>query len=54
MTETLAVITGLALMSIHTDFEIDTERVLREFDTTGNRRVNLSLQSRLHPFNESM
>ena len=29
-------------MSIHKDFEIKSERVLREFDTTGTRRVNLS------------
>ena len=29
MRETLALMTGLALMSIHKDFEIDTERLLR-------------------------
>ena len=41
MTETLAVITGLALMSIHTDFEIDTERVLREFNYIVNVWVHV-------------
>ena len=43
MMDTLAVITGSALMSIYEDFEIRTERVFKEFDTTGTRRVGLSL-----------
>ncbi|KAG5856152.1 hypothetical protein ANANG_G00004980 [Anguilla anguilla] len=42
MTETG--LTGLALISIHKDFEIDTEKVLRQFDAPGTRGVNLSLQ----------
>ena len=43
MTGTLALITGLAVMSIHTDFDIDTERIFRAFDATRTRRVDLSL-----------
>ena len=45
ITETFALIIGLALwvLSIHNDFEVDMQRVLREFDATGTRRVNLSL-----------
>lgn len=33
-------LTGLALMNIHHDIKIDSERVLQEFDATGRRRVN--------------
>src|SRR4029434_8273029 len=30
-------LTGLALMNIHTDLEIDSEEVLKQFDATGRR-----------------
>ena len=37
----LVVITGLALMSIHKDFEIDMGKLLKEFDATGITRGNI-------------
>ena len=35
-------LTGLALMNIHTDLEIDSEEVLKQFDATGRRAMRLS------------
>ena len=32
-------LTGLALMNIHTDLEIDSEEVLKQFDATGRRAM---------------
>src|SRR4029434_876586 len=34
-------LTGLALMNIHTDLEIDSEEVLKQFDATGRRAMSL-------------
>src|SRR4029434_1756396 len=34
-------LTGLALMNIHTDLEIDSEEVLKQFDATGTRAMRL-------------
>ena len=34
-------LTGLALMNIHTDLEIDSEEVLKQFDATGRRAMRL-------------
>src|SRR4029434_6618250 len=34
-------LTGLALMNIHTDLEIDSEEVLKQFDVTGRRAMRL-------------
>src|SRR4029434_5028009 len=34
-------LTGLALMNIHTDVEIDSEEVLKQFDATGRRAMRL-------------
>ncbi|MCI0139915.1 hAT transposon family protein, partial [Enterococcus faecalis] len=35
-------LTGLALMNIHFDVEIDSEDILRQFDATGRRRINFT------------
>ena len=43
MTETSAIMTRLAAVSIHKDIESGTGRVSRDVDTTGARRVSLSL-----------
>ncbi|KAK0146901.1 repressor of the inhibitor of the protein kinase [Merluccius polli] len=34
-------LSGLALMNIHHDIPIDSEAILREFDVTGRRRINI-------------
>src|SRR4029434_3765442 len=34
-------LTGLALINIHTDLEIDSEEVLKQFDATGRRAMRL-------------
>src|SRR4029434_1396726 len=34
-------LTGLALMNIHTDLEIDSEEILKQFDATGRRAMRL-------------
>src|SRR4029434_5047462 len=34
-------LTGLALMNIHTDLEIDSEEVLKQFDATSRRAMRL-------------
>src|SRR4029434_566259 len=38
-TMTVKRLTGLALMNIHTDLEIDGEEVLKQFDATGRRAM---------------
>ena len=35
-------LTGLALMNIHTDLEIDSEEVLKQFDATGIRIIHFN------------
>ncbi|MGH0123797.1 UNVERIFIED_CONTAM: hypothetical protein FKN15_066837 [Acipenser sinensis] len=37
-------LTGLALMNMHHDVAIDSEKVLRDFDATGTRRIPLLFQ----------
>ncbi|RXM99215.1 52 kDa repressor of the inhibitor of the protein kinase [Acipenser ruthenus] len=37
-------LTGLALMNIHHDVAINSEKVLRDFDATGTRRIPLLFQ----------